>query len=47
MSHKDDMICYGMTDSSKSEDTIGDDDVTHDFASESIKSDFLISERQS
>ena len=36
-----------FTDSSKSEDTIGDDDVTHDSANESIESDFCIGERQS
>ena len=54
MSHKDDMSLYdgsafldSCTDSSESEDTIGDDVVTHDSASEFIKSDFRIVERQS
>ena len=54
MSHEDDISWYdgsafldSFTDSSKSEDTIGDDDVTHDSASESIKSDFRTGERQS
>ena len=36
-----------FTDSSKSEDSIGGDDVTHNSTSESIKSDFRIGERQS
>ena len=54
VSHKDDMSWYdrsaflnSFTDSSKSEDTIGDDDVTNDSATGSIKSDFCIGERQS
>ena len=36
-----------FTDSSKSEDTIGDDDVTNDSASGSVKSDLCIGKRQS
>ena len=54
VSHKDDMSWYdgsafldSFTDSSKSEDTIGDDNVTHNSASGSIESDFRIGERQS
>ena len=54
LSHEDDMSWYdgsafldSCTDSSKSEDTIGDNDVTHNSTSESIKSDFRIDERQS
>ena len=54
VSHEDDMSWYdgsafldSFTDSSKSEDTIGDDDVTNDSTSGSIKSDFCIGERQS
>ena len=54
MSHEDDMSWYdgsafldSFTDSSKSEDTIGDDDVTNNSTSGSIKSDFWIGERQS
>ena len=54
VSDEDDMSWYdgsafldSFTDSSKSEDTIGGDDVTHDSTSESIKSDFRIGERQS
>ena len=54
VSHKDDMSWYdgsafldSFTDSSKSEDTIGDDDVTNNSTSGSIKSDFCIGERQS
>ena len=54
MSHEDDMSWYdgsaflnSFTDSNKSEDTIGNDDVTNDSTSESIKSDFCIGERQS
>ena len=54
VSHKDDMSWYdgsafhdSFTGSSKTEDTIGDDDVTNDSASGSIKSDFWMSERQS
>ena len=53
VSHEDDMSYDGsafldsFTDFSKSEDTIGDDDITNDSASGSIKSDFCIGERQS
>ena len=54
VSHEDDMTrCAGsafldsFTDSSKLEDTIGDDDVTHDSTSKSIKSYFRIGKRQS
>ena len=54
VSHEDDISWYdgsafldSFTDSSKSEDTIGDEDVTHNYASESIKSDFRIDERRS
>ena len=54
MSDEDDMSWYdrsafldSFTDSNKSEDTIGDDDVTNDSTSGSIKSDFWIGERQS
>ena len=54
VSHEDDMSWYdgsafldSFTDSNKSEDTIGDDDVTNNSTSESIKSDFRIGERQS
>ena len=54
VSHGDDMSWYdgsafldSFTGSSKSEDTIGDDDVTQDSTSESIKSDFRIDECQS
>ena len=54
VSDKDDMSWYdgsafldSFTNSSKSEDTIGDDDVTHYSASESAKSDFCIGKRQS
>ena len=51
--NEDDMSWYdgsalldSFTDSSKSENTFGDD-VTHDSTSESTKSDFRIGERQS
>ena len=54
VSQEDDMSWYdgsafldSFTDSSQSEDTIGDDVSTHNSASESIKSDFRIGERQS
>ena len=54
MSDEDDMSWYdqsafldSFTDSSESEDTIGDDDVSQDSTSEPIKSDFCIGERQS
>ena len=54
VSHEDHMSWYGgsafldsFSDSSESEDTIGDDYVTNDSASGSIKSDFRIGERQS
>ena len=54
VSHEDDMSWYdgsafldSFTDSNKSEDTNGDDDVTNDSTSESIKSDFGIRKRQS
>ena len=54
VSHEDDMSWYdgsafldSSTDSNESEDTIGDDDVTNDSATGSIKSDFCIGERQS
>ena len=54
MSHKDNMSWYdgsafldSFTESSKSKDTIGGDDVTQNSTSESIKSDFRIGERQS
>ena len=54
MSHKDDMSRYdgsvfldSSTDSSKSANTNGDDDVTNDSTNEAIKSDFWIGERQS
>ena len=54
VSHEDDMSWYdgslfvdSLTDLRKSEDTIGDDDVTNNFASGSIKSDFWIGEHQS
>ena len=53
MSHEDDISWYdgsafldSFTDSSKSEEIIGDDDVTNDSASGSIKSDFRIGQRQ-
>ena len=52
--HEDDMSWYdgsafldSFTDSNKSDDTIGDDDVTNNSTSESIKSDFRICKRQS
>ena len=54
VSHEDDMSWYdgsaffdSFTNSSKSEDTIGDDDVTYDSTIGSIKSDFCIGKRQS
>ena len=54
VSDEDDMSWYdksafldSFTDSSKSEDTIGDDDVTNNSASGSIKSDSCIGERLS
>ena len=54
VSHDDDMSWYdgsaylnSFTNSNKSEDTIGDDDVTNNSTSGSIKSDFWIGERQS
>ena len=54
VSDKDDMPWYdgsafldSFTDSSKSEDTIGGNDINHDSTSESIKSDFRIGELQS
>ena len=54
VSHEDDMSWYdgsvfldSFTDPNKSEDTIGDNDVTQDSASGSINSDFRIGERQS
>ena len=47
VSHKDDGSAFldSFTDSNKSEDTIGDDDVTNNSTSESIKPDFRIGER--
>ena len=54
VSHEDDMSWYdesafldSFTDSNKSEDTIGDGDVTNNSTSKSIKSDFCIGELQS
>ena len=54
VTHEDDMSWYdgsaflnSFTDSNKSEVTIGDDDVTNNSTSESIKSDFWINEHQS
>ena len=54
MSQEDDMSWYdgsaflnSFTDSNKLEDTIGDDDVTNNSTSESIKSNFWIGKRQS
>ena len=54
VSHEDDMSWYdrsafldSFTDLNKLEDTIGDDDVTNNPTSESIKSDFWIGKRQS
>ena len=54
VSYKDDMSWYdgsafldNFADSNKFEDTIGDDDVTNNSTSESIKSDFGIGKRQS
>ena len=54
VSHENDMSWYdgsafldSFTDLNKLEDTIGDDDVTNDSTSESIKSNFWIGKRQS
>ena len=54
VSDEDDILWYegsafldSFTDSSESEDTISDDDVTNNYASGSIKSDFCIGKRQS
>ena len=54
VSHKDDMSWYdgsasldSFIDLNESEDSIGDDDVTNNSTSESIKSNFWIGERQS